>query len=120
MAVDLTEVAMDVDLGAEVTIIRQTGTYAMGGWQVLSTQQIPAFGVLGIASPETLEMIPEGDRVTGSIEFVTAQPIYETLTSTSGISDKILWNGNTYRVQSVAPWPMNGFYDAILVRMAGS
>lgn len=120
MAVDLTEVAMDIDLGGEVTIIRQTGAFAAGGWQVLSTQEIPAFGVIGIASPETLSMIPEGDRVSGAIEFVTAQPIYETLASTSGISDKIIWNGNTYRVQSVAPWPMNGFYDAILVRMTGT
>ncbi len=120
MAVDLSEVALDADLGTAVTIIRQTGSFAAGGWQVLSTQRIQAFGVIGIASPEALEMIPEGDRVAGSIEFVVNQPIYETLASNSGVSDKIEWNGNMYRVQAVAPWVLNGFYDAILVRMTGA
>lgn len=120
MPVDLSEAVLDADLGSAVTIIRQTGSYAAGGWQVLSTQHIPAWGILGIASPESLEMIPEGDRVSGSIEFVTNQPIYETLAAVSGISDKIMFNGNMYRVQSVAPWSMNGFFDAILVRMTGA
>lgn len=118
--IDLSDIATDPDLGSCVTIIRTPGAFVAGGWQPSGPPtQIPAFGVVGIASPEALEQVPEGDRVTGSLEFVTDQPIYPTLANKSAISDKIQWLNNTYRVASTQPWRHAGFWSAILVRMSG-
>jgi hypothetical protein len=63
-------------------------------------------------------MIPEGDRVEGSMEFITFKPIFQTLAKNGATSDKIYWNGSYYR-ESVGARIMNGFYNAILTRMLG-
>jgi len=70
-------------------------------------------------TPDTLATAIQPIRVTGAIQFICPQQVYETLGSRSGISDTITWNGNTYRVQSVGPWADNQFWSAILIRMTG-
>ena len=100
-------------------IIRQVGRFAAGGWQVTDTQNIPAFGVIGIADDEALAQVPEGDRVKGSLVVYTDQPIYPTKASKNLISDQIEWDGSTYRVVSRAPWGHFGYWGAVLVRTTG-
>lgn len=119
MPFSLSELANDSDLGQPILILRTAGSFAAGGWQAGAIQQIPGFGVITIADDEALAQIPEGDRVSGSLQLISAQPIYETQAARAGISDKIQWNGNSYRVQSVGPWRDFGFYAAILARMTG-
>jgi hypothetical protein len=126
MPLDLSDVALDSDLGESVgndnaglAILRTTGTFGAGGWIANAPQTIPAFGTLTIAGDKALRQFPEGDRVDGSILFVTTQPIHTTSENQSAISDKILWHGTLYRVQAVGPWSDNGFYAALLLRMPG-
>jgi hypothetical protein len=119
MALDLSDVVNDSDMGDCFCILRSTGQYAAGGWTAQPPISIQAFGVIAIAEPDDLLQIPEADRVQGSLQVMTATPIYQTLASKSGTSDQIEWRGGTYRVQSVAPWKVNGFYSAIAVRMKG-
>jgi hypothetical protein len=119
MPLDLSEVTNDPDLGSPVVIIRTTGAFAAGGWKQNEPTEILAFGVVSIADDEALAQVPEGDRVIGALEFVTAQHIYPTLAGKSGTSDKIRWLGNLYRVVSIQPWKHMGFFSAILVRMTG-
>jgi hypothetical protein len=57
--------------------------------------------------------------VTGSLQILTDQPIYETLIQNSGISDKVFWHGNMYRVISCQPWGDFGFWSVIAARMTG-
>lgn len=117
MLVDLSDVANDVDIGDAVTITRTPGTYGAGGWVQGAPFPIPAYGPIGIAEDEALLQVPEADRVTGSLQFVTVTPIYKTMAGQT--SDTIIWLGNVYRVISVAPWKHAGFYSAILVREKG-
>lgn len=103
------------------TILRTVGYFGPGGWQTSGpANKIQAWGVIGIAEPEALRQVPEGDRVAGAIQIVTTTPIYETLVKTSATSDHVMWQGDLYRVQSVERWKHFGFYSAILVRMTGT
>src|SRR5208282_5337590 len=104
MPIDLSEVACDTDLGDCFCITRTTGYFGPGGWIENPPCQIQAFGIIQIADDQALIQVPQGDRVTGSLEIITETPIYETLKSKSATSDKVYWNGDCYRVQKVGPW----------------
>lgn len=117
MPLDFSEIANDPDLGESVCITRTRGAFGAGGWVTQAVETIMLFGVLTIASDNALEQVPEGDRVKGSLQFITVGPIYET--RPGAISDKATWHGEKYRVQSVGPWVDNNFYSAIMVRMRG-
>ncbi|HJX53168.1 MAG TPA: hypothetical protein VJ801_10420 [Polyangia bacterium] len=119
MAFSLSEIADDPDLGTSFLIIRTTGSFAAGGWVAGTPVQIPASGVIAVAEDEALLQIPEGDRVAGAMQLISSQQIYETQATRAGISDKVLWNGNYYRVVGVAPWADFGFWSAVMVRMSG-
>ncbi len=117
---DLSAVVNNPDLGSPVTILRFTGSFAAGGWQQGAPQRIPAFGVVCIADAEALAQVPEGDRVTGALQFLTGQPVYRTSADRGGTSDQIEWRGELYRVVSVEPWGHAGYWSAILARMEGA
>lgn len=120
MSLDLSEIANDPDLGCDFTILRTTGEFALGGFDLATPAQIPAFGTIEIADDTALDQIPEADRITGSLICITTTPIYTTEMSTRQISDQINWQGDLYKVQHVGPWKMNGFYAAVLVRITGN
>ena len=120
MPLDLSEVANDPEMGREVIVVRHTGTCGPGGWIPLATCQICAWGVWAIAEPRALVQLPEGDRVRGAVQFITTTPIFTTNEKRSGTSDTIFWAGNNYRVASVEPWSVDGYFSAILLRMTGS
>jgi hypothetical protein len=119
--IDLSRVVAGNLLTESYTIQRSTGFFGPGGSSSVSTS-IPGFGVVSVASDQDLQMVPEGDRVTGAMVFHSQERIYETQVDANGkqrISDKILWNFQLYRVLTVGPYPNRGFWRAIGVRMAG-
>jgi hypothetical protein len=126
--IDLSDVVTDPDLAESYTIQRSTGSFEFGGW-VTTPSTIPGYGVVSVATEQDLEMIPEGDRVTGSMVFHSEARIYETQLDGAGgitvgattqrVSDKILWNYQLYRVLHVSPYPNRNFWKAVAVRMAG-
>ena len=115
--IDLSEVVNDPDLAKEFAILRQSGSFQLGGWVSDPPQEIPAFGVITVATPKMLQMVPEGDRVGGEMAFITANEIYLTSEKRSGTSDQLVWHGEKYRVIHVAPWMDYGFFIAVAVRM---
>lgn len=121
MSLDLSEVALDPDLGQCFQILRQNpGAQASGGFVEGQVDTIQAFGIVTIADADALKQVPEGDRVEGSLQIITNMPIYETLESRSATSDMVVWLGENYRVQSVALWKMWGYRSAIVVRTKGA
>jgi len=132
---DLAFVVDDGVLSESYSIIRSTGSFQLGGWTT-SSVTIPGWGVVSVATPEDLEMIPEADRITGSMVFHSQQRIYLTQLDTeqgdpngggsSGIdpdqrvSDIIDWGYTKWRVLQVFPYPNRNFWKAIAVRLAGN
>ena len=124
MAFELQDVVNDPDLAESFDILRSSGTFAAGGWQA-ATVQLPAWGVVTVATDKQLEALPEGDRVHGARLFITEQPLYVTgadrQDGTAGTSDVLLWHNQKYRIVSVGPYEnRGGFYSAVAVRMSGS
>ena len=119
MPFSLARVANRRSFGQPITILRSTGAFGLGGWKE-TTVQISAFGIIAPAADEAIAQLPEADRVTGSLQLIIQQPVFETQIERQGTSDRVQWNGNVYRVAGVAPWKDFGFYSAILVRVTGA
>jgi hypothetical protein len=117
---NVSDIVGDPDLAESFTIFRILGSFVSGVWTANAPMQIPARGVVGVATDLDLQMVPEGDRVTGSMVFYTQTPIQVTSETGSNVSDQIQWNGAMYRIQAIGPWVSFGFYKAIGVRMQGS
>lgn len=119
--INLTRVVSGNLLAESYTIQRSTGFFGPGGFSTIPTS-IPGFGIVSVASDQDLQMVPEGDRVTGAMVFHSQERIYETQLDANGkqhVSDKILWNFQLYRLISVSPYPNRGYWRAIGVRVAG-
>ena len=117
---DLSEVVIDSDLSETFTICRTTGTFSAGGWVADPAIYLPAQGIVTVATQKQLEMVPEGDRVSGAMAFYSGDRIYLTNAPLGLISDQLTWNGEQWRVVGVSPWQSFGFTTAIAVRMAGN
>lgn len=138
--INLSRVVAGNLLTESYTILRSTGYFAIGGFKTSSTE-IPGFGVVSVATDQDLLMVPEGDRVTGSMVFHSQQRIFETQLDappansgfsqggfgsgtmgggpTQHVSDIILWNFQKYRILNVGPYPNRSYWRAIGARLSG-
>jgi hypothetical protein len=97
------------------TVYRQTGDWVAGRWVPSPEKKILMQGTVTALNPNDLEQVPEGDRVTGMMNFYSQQPMYTT--RAEGTSDQIEWQGDRYRIMSVQPWQDFGYFKATGVRM---
>jgi hypothetical protein len=121
---ELQDVVNDPDLAEEFTIVRSTGSFASGGWQDTKTE-ISAYGIVTVADDNSLEAVPEADRIHGARIFIAECPIYVTSEDrrdgTTGTSDVLVWQGQKYRVQRVGNYSnRGGFYYAVATRTKGA
>lgn len=121
MVISMEEIIDDPDLAQSYIIYQSEGSFQNGRWVEGPLTQIAACGTITVASEKDIEMVPEGDRLKGAMVFFNKGPIYTTRTEPSaGLSDKMFWNGDWYKVVQVAPYGDYGFYKAIAVRLSGS
>jgi hypothetical protein len=118
--ISLTRVANSPAFAQSFTVNRSTGTFQQGGF-VSTTSPLDFWGIIQPATDEDVAQVPEGDRSTGMMGFISEQRMYKTYVegSTSGIGDTITWNGQTYRLVTVGPWKDFGFWKAIGARLSG-
>lgn len=114
------------------SIVRSKGEFAVGGWKIVNRTTVPGWGVVSVASPEDLEMLPEADRVTGIMVFHSQERIFETQkdsqpygTGTVGqdlqhFSDIMTWNFQPWRIIKVWPYSNRNYWKAFGVRMQGN
>lgn len=95
------------------SIFRKTGDWDKGRF-VQVENEIKMQGVISIAKPEDIEMIPESDRVGGEMIIHSTEEIFTT--NDEGTSDELLWNGERYKVHSLGPYKDYGYYKAIAMR----
>jgi hypothetical protein len=101
------------------TILRGPGSWLNGVWIPTATP-IDGFGVVSVAQPRDIEMIPEGDRVTGMMVFHSECPIYGTHANSAGqgaSSDIVVWRSQNFRILFVYPFEDYGYFRAIGTRM---
>ena len=104
------------------TVTRTSGHFKEGKFVLDEPTKFDITGIITVASAKEINMIPEGDRINGAMVFYSLEPLYVThtdLNGRQGISDRIYWRGNYYKIMQVNPWIDYGYYQAIAVRMEG-
>jgi hypothetical protein len=119
----MTDLTRDTDFAQTFVAARQLGIFAVGTFQITSVLNIPFLGIIQPISAEGLQMLREGDRIEGAIEFFTEFELFQTYTegigTPSGTSDQVLWRGDLYAVRDVTPWKDFGFFKCVAVRLPG-
>jgi len=117
---NLTRVVNSPVFAQEYVVNRSVGTFQQGGF-VFTTTAIPFWGIIQPATDQDLAQVPEGDRVTGMIGFISEAKMYRTYVEgqTEGIGDQIVWRGQNYKVVAIVIWKDFTFYKAIASRQAG-
>ena len=116
----------DPDLCTNFSIIRTGGNFGPGGWKSAPPRNIPAAGLEAASGSKAIQMIPEGDRVTGALVIFTPIRMYTTHLQPlpgvpgPGLADKVVWKEQNYTVEAITPWPEYGFWIAQLLRVKGN
>jgi hypothetical protein len=117
MPIDVTELFSDPDFAGAFTIIRTNGEWAPGGeFAPGEPEHIPCVGAAQPARPAELALVPEGERKSGAVVFYVPDAYEVRLTGQGGLSDKILWRGDIYKIVSIKEWKGHGWSKAVGIR----
>ena len=117
---DISPVLTDPDLGFTAFTVQRTTYRRQNGSSVPSDQTLPASGCIHPGTPEMVQLLPEEDRHEELIVIYTDFSL--SLGENDGgaaytVPDRILWNGETWRVVKVRSWEMFGYYQGLAVRV---
>ena len=117
---DLSPALTDPELGFTSFTVQRTTYTLQNGTSVPAVQTIPASGCVHPGTPEMLQLLPEEERAE---EFIAAYTDFALSTGendggvTYTVPDRILWNGEIWRVVRVRDWGMFGYVQALAVKM---
>ena len=117
---DISSAILDPELGCTAfTVERITYTRTRSGTGVHS-RTAKAMGCIHPGTPEMIQLLPEEERHE---EFIAVYTDFALSLGENGggatysTADRILWNGETWRVVKVRSWQMFGYYEAYAVKM---
>ena len=118
--IDLAPALTDPELGFTSYTVQRTTYRRQNGTSVPSVQTLPAEGCIHPGTAEMLQLLPEEERAEKFIAVYTGFAL-TTGENTGGATytgaDRILWNGETWRVVKVRDWAMFGYYQCFAVLM---
>ena len=116
----LTPALTDPDLGFTAFSVLRTTYRRQNGSSVPSNRILPASGCIHPGTPEMVQLLPEEERAEEFIVIYTDFPL-TTGENDGGATytapDRILWNGENWRVVRVRSWAMFGYVQALAVRV---
>ena len=118
--ISLSPALTDPDLGFTAFSVLRTTYRRQNGSSVPSDQTLPASGCIHPGTPEMIQLLPEEERYEEFIAVYTDFPL--SLGENGGgaeysVPDRILWNGESWRVVRVRSWTMFGYVQALAVRI---
>jgi hypothetical protein len=113
-SLDVSDVLDDPDFNSAFTIIRATATVDNSGMNQITSTTSQAIGVIQPATQGDLDRLPDAARQTGSIKLYTR---FRLNIDALGVqSDRILWDGSTYTVNTSNSWLYGaGYYESLAV-----
>ena len=117
---DVSAALTDPDLGFTAFNVQRTTYRRQNGSSVPSDQTLPASGCIHPGTPEMVQLLPEEERHEDFIAIYTdfALKLGENGGgATYTAPDRIVWNGETWRVVRVRDWSMFGYYQGLAVKM---
>lgn len=132
--INISEIVNDPDFAQQFYVLRSSGVFALGGFQDTKTT-ISMYGVIEIATENELQLLSEGDRVSGAISVHTSTALYlsnnvgdafEQSYGKSGFgslnnseSDIVQWRNQQWKCVKQYKWIDFGYFKTIAVRMSG-
>ena len=117
---DVSAALTDPDLGFTAFTVQRITYTRQNGTSVPSVRTLDASGCIHPGAPEMIRLLPEEERheefiavYTGFALSVGENDGGETWTA----PDRILWNGETWRVEEVRNWSVFGYVQALAMRM---
>ena len=110
----------DPELGFTAFTLLRTTYSLQDGTSVPEVQTLPASGCIHPGTPETVRLLPEEEQHEDFIAVYTGFALSTGENDggeTCSTPDRILWNGETWRVVQVKNWGTFGFVQALAVRM---
>ena len=110
----------DPELGFTAFTVLRTTYRLQDGTSVPEVQTLPASGCIHPGTPETVRLLPEEERHE---EFIAVYADFPLNLGENGggaeysVSDRILWNGETWRVVRIRNWSMFGYHQGVAVRV---
>ena len=117
---NLASTLTDPELGFTGFTVLRTTYRLQNGESVPSTRTIPVSGCVHPGMPETLQLLPEEERAETFIEIYTGFNLSEGENNGGAVytaPDRILWNGETWRVVKVRDWSGFGYVQAAAVKI---
>ncbi len=117
---NLAPVFTDPDMGFTAFTVQSTTYRRQNGSSVPSEQTLQASGCIHPGTPEMVQLLPEEERQE---EFIAVYTDFALSLGENGggvtysTPDRILWNGETWRVVRVRDWSMFGYYQGLAVKM---
>ena len=117
---DISTAIFDPEMGCTAfTVERITWTRSRSG-TTSRTVTAQAMGCIHPGTPEMLQLLPEEEKAGEFITIYTDYPLSTGTSETPGASsftgsDRILWNGRTWRVVRVRDWQPFGYVQAYAV-----
>ena len=116
----ITEAITDPELGFTSFSVQRTAYTRRNGTSVPAVRTLPASGCIHPGTPEMIQLLPEEERNEVFIAIYTDFSL--SLGENDGgatytTPDRILWNGETWRVVKVRDWAMFGYYQGYAVKM---
>ena len=117
---DVSAALQDPELGYQQFTVRRTSYRRRNGTSVPVEQLLPASGCIHPGTPEMVQLLPEENRQEEFIAVYSDFPL-SLGENPSGaeysVPDRILWNGETWRVVRVRDWSTFNYYQCQAVRL---
>lgn len=108
--IDVREMLYDPDFCEEFNIIRKTGDWVNHRW-VDTPETITVTGIATPINSKDMDMLPEGDRISGLKTFYADQVLRGS--NDEATADICEYNGDQYRIFQVFEYNKYGFYKGI-------
>ena len=117
---DITSALTDPELGFTGFTVQRTTYRRQNGTSVPAVQSLPASGCIHPGTPEMMQLLPEEERAEEFIAVYTDFPL--SLGENDGgaeysMPDRIIWNGESWRVVRVRDRSVFGYYQGYAVKM---
>ena len=117
---DISPALTDPELGFTGFTVQRITYHRQNGTSVPAVQTLPASGCIHPGTPEMVQLLPEEERHEEFIAVYTDFPL--RLGENGGgatytAPDRILWNGETWRVVRVRNWAVFGYVQGYAVRV---
>jgi len=118
----IAELITDPDFCQSFTVTRLTGSVVKGDF-ITTPETMQTTGIIRPANTKDIQMLPEGDRVTGLVTVYSSIQLYVTRAAgatRAGLSDEITWQGEQYKIIQTANYSDYGYFKNMAVRKLGS